>query len=146
MTTKTLKAKIHIACKELGIDNDARQIMQETVTGKASMTDMTGADLQLVVDHLKERGWTPKRGKKKHGLAPRADLRLVHVLWRELGNAGKLEKPGRDGLNAFIRTRFGDHWASVPVDVDALRDHKQINDVITALRQWCARENVVLGQ
>jgi len=86
---------------------------------------------------------TPKP-KSKRGLAPRADLRFVHVLWKLLGDAGKIKKPGRDGLNAFIRSRFENKWGAVPLDIDAMRDHDKISDVIDALKAWCHREGVEL--
>lgn len=147
LTIRQLQQQIHVACRDMGLDQDARHEMQKVACGKASMKDMTGADLRLVVDHLKAHGWTPgfKRGsKRKFKPAGRADLRLVHVLWRELGKAGVLREPGRTGLNKFIRHRFEGTWQSVPIDVDALRDHRQISQVINALKDWCQREGVRL--
>lgn len=151
----TLKRMIHVGCKQLGLDNDTRRDLQLIATGKASMSDMTEADLRKVVDALKNRGFKPygntwftsaKGGKrtKGHDRAPRADLRFVHVLWTLLGEAGALKRPGRDGLNAFIRSRFEGKWQSVPIDVDAIRDAGQINDVTRALKDMCRRAGVVV--
>jgi hypothetical protein len=149
----SLQKMIHVGCKQLRIDNDTRRDLQLAVTGKASMSDMTEADLGRVVAALKARGFKPfgnsyfngsktgHRGKAKPA-APRGDLRYVHVLWRLLGEAGAVTTPGRDGLNAFIRARFEGKWAFVPIDVDALRDPDQINDVIRALKDWCKRAGV----
>ncbi|WP_419737911.1 hypothetical protein [Ruegeria sp.] len=71
--------------------------------------------------------------------AKRGDVRLIHALWGELGRRGALKRPGRAGLNAFIRARFGAHWAFVPIDVDALTDTGCITDVIRSLRAMLAR-------
>lgn len=152
MTARSLQQQIHVACRDLGLDADARHDIQIAACGKASMRDMSEADLQLVVNHLKDRGWKGgfKQGAKRprnkghHKTAPRGDLRLVHVLWRKLGEAGALREPGRAGLNKFIRTRFEGTWKSVPIDVDTLRDHRQISQIINALKDWCAREGVEL--
>jgi hypothetical protein len=73
---------------------------------------------------------------------PRADLRHVHVLWGMLGNASKLNKKGRAGLNAFVRSRFEDKWKSVPIYIATLREVGQINDVTRALKNWCKREGI----
>lgn len=143
MTNRNLQRMIHVGCKQRGLDDDMRRDLQLVATGKASMTDMTDAELLLVLAALKQRGFTPGFKKPRCAPAPRADLRLVHVLWGLLGQAGKLQKPGRDGLNAFVRSRFEGKWQSVPIDIDALRDAKQINDVIRALKDWCKREGVV---
>ena len=66
------------------------------------------------------------------------------MLWGKLGAASHLERPDRAGLNAFLRSRFEGKWQSVPLDIDVLRDHAQINDVIRALKDWCKRKGVPL--
>lgn len=139
--TRALQKMIHVGCRELGLDRDARHDLQLAVCGKASMSDMTEAELKSVLDRLKKSGFKVS-SKGRRPAAPRADLRLVHVLWKKLGDAGALDRPGRSGLNAFIRTRFGDAWASVPADVDMLRDPEQIEAVIAALRAWGKRAKI----
>jgi phage gp16-like protein len=136
------KVLIHVACKELGLDADARRDLQLRVVGKSSLSDMTSGELTAVVDELKRLGFKPRQKGGKRPAAPRADLRLIHVLWRKLGEAGVLEKPGRDGLNAFIRSRFESTWGSVPADVDMLRDHMQIDDVVQSLKSWGQRADI----
>ena len=149
----SLKRMIHVGCKQLGLDDDTRRGLQLIATGKASMAEMSEPELRQVVEALKNRGFKPygntyftggkKDGKRAaHAPAPRADLRFVHVLWKRLGDAGAAKRPGRDGLNAFIRSRFEGKWQSVPIDVDALRDAGQINDVIRALKDMCRRAEV----
>ena len=146
--TRSLQKLIHVGCRELGIDADTRRDLQLAATGKASLSEMTEAELRKVIDALKSKGFRPRpaAGGRHHEQAPRADLRLVHALWGALGRAGKLEQPGRSGLNAFIRRRFGETWASVPADVDMLRDHRQIAAVVEALKSWCVREGVPLDR
>ncbi|MGJ8609680.1 MAG: phage protein GemA/Gp16 family protein [Octadecabacter sp.] len=126
--TRALQQQIHVGCRQLGLDADARRDLQLATTGKASMRDMTERDLKLVIQRLKSDGFKITKSNRRPA-APRADLRYVHVLWRLLGEAGKLDKPGREGLNAFIRSRFEGKWESFPIDIDALRNANQINDV-----------------
>lgn len=133
---------IFAACKELGLDDEARQDLQLEVCGKSSMRDMNDDDMKAVLNRLKRDGFKQVSKRRKHAPAPRADLRLVHVLWRKLGDAGALTSPGRKGLNTFIRKRFEDTWKSVPADVDMLRDPQKIDAVIAALRAWGKRENI----
>ncbi|WP_102226901.1 regulatory protein GemA [Acidimangrovimonas sediminis] len=140
---RSLQRKIHLACRQLGLDQDTRHDLQLVVTGKASLRDMDEGELKAMVAALEARGFrktAPTR--KRYPRAPRADLRLVHVLWSRLGEAGALREPGRAGLNAFIRARFENSWGSVPVDVDALRDWDKIATVIDALKAMCARNGV----
>lgn len=155
MPDRTLQRMIHVGCRELGLDGDLRHDLQLATTGKASMADMSDADLRKVVDALKARGFKPfgtpaskrpeRSGRSRaKPLAPRADLRFIHVMWKLLGDAGALTKPGRDGLNAFIRSSFEGKWKSVPIDVDALREAGQIDDVVQALKAMCRRAGVAL--
>lgn len=138
--TRTLQQKIHIGCRELGIGSEDRQALQLAVTGKASMKDMSESDMLKVLDRLRGDGFKPSSKKRyKHKPAPRADLRMVHVLWRKLGEAGELRDPSRAGLNKFIRARFGASWGTVPADVDMLREWAQIDQVIQALKSWGQR-------
>ena len=138
-----LKRKIHLGCRELGLDNEARRDLQLVVTGKASMIDMTEAELKAMVKRLEADGFKPASGAKKvFTPAPRADLRLVHKLWGELGRSGQLRDKSRAGLNRFVRARFGDHWAMVPADVDMLTDWSQIDAVIQALKNWGQRAGI----
>lgn len=141
-----LRKTIFAACKELGIDQETRRDLQLVTTGKSSMSNMTQADMEAMVGALEERGFKssfkPGAKGRKHPAAPRKDLAYVHVLWGLLGKAGKLDRPDRAGLNAFIRKRFGDTWQAVPGDVDMLRDAAKISAVIRALKSWCKREGI----
>jgi phage gp16-like protein len=142
--SRTLQLKIHVGCRALGLDSEARKALQLIVTGKASMTDMTEADLNAVLNRLKQDGFKASSGtiSKKHAKAARPDLRLVHVLWRKLGEAGQLRDASRAGLNTFIRSRFGKAWSNVPADVDMMRDHAEIDQVIQALKSWGQRADI----
>jgi hypothetical protein len=151
--TSALQKMIHVGCKQLGLDNDTRHDLQLVITGKASMSDMSDAELRQMIAALKERGFKPFGNSyfkgRKGGLpakakppAPRGDLRYVHVLWRLLSEAGAVKRQGREGLNAFIRSRFEGKWQFVPIDIDALRDPVQINDVTRALKDMCRRAGV----
>jgi len=107
------------------------------------MSDMDDSDMQKVIERLKKNGFkSSSKSRSKRPLAPRSDLRLVHVLWKKLGEAGVLERPDRAGLNAFVRKTFGESWGSVPTDIDALTDADQINAVIRALKAWGQRAQI----
>ncbi len=131
-------SKIFVGCRALGLDNDARKAMQLQLVGKESLTDMTEEERQTIVAHLTEKG----AFKKPFKAADRADIRLIHVMWKTLSQHGKTRVAGRAGLNKFIRAQFGDAWGAVPADVDMLTDTKQINTVLKALRDWIDREGI----
>ncbi len=146
MTDRALQRLIFAGCRELGLDADTRHDLQLVATGKASLSEMTDADLRKVVDALKARGFDAAAGraKKSHArpAAGRADIRYLHVLWRLLAEAGAVQVRGAKGLNAFIRTRFEKAWGSVPIDVDRMTDGAHIRDVTEALKSMCQRAGV----
>lgn len=137
---------IHVACRQLGLDEDTRRDLQLVATGKASLRDMTPAEQQKVLDALKARGFkVAPASKGKRGWrnpASRRDVRMCHVLWGKLVRGGAVQVPGATGLNAFIRARFEKAWGAVPIDIDAMRDWKQIAAVIEALKGMCKRAGI----
>lgn len=145
MTATQIKL-IHVAARELGLDEDTRRDLQLVITGKASLRDMSAAELDRVVDALKARGFKPGRhvARKGRRTAERGDTRFVHVLWGKLVKAGAVDAPGVKGLNAFIRTRFEAAWGAAPLDVDLMQDAAQIATVIEALKAMCRRAGVRL--
>ncbi|WP_375227528.1 gp16 family protein [Roseobacter sp. S98] len=140
--SRSLQKLIHVGCRELGLNQDDRRALQLEVCGKESMSDMSEAEMTAVLERLKHDGFKASGSRRSHPQAPRADLRLVHVLWKKLGDAGALDRPGRAGLNAFVRSRFGDHWSSVPADIDMLREADKIDEVVQALKAWGRRANI----
>jgi phage gp16-like protein len=143
--TALLKS-IHVACRQLGLDEDTRRDLQLVATGKTSLKEMTPAEQQLVLDALKERGFKPgpasTNKKSFRRPATRSDVRFCHVLWGKLVRAGAVQLPGATGLNAFVRARFEKAWGAVPFDIDSMRDWKQIAAVIEALKGMCKRAGV----
>ncbi|WP_417262607.1 phage protein GemA/Gp16 family protein [Celeribacter sp.] len=144
MADRTLQRQIFAGCKQLGIDNETRHDLQLVVTGKASMSDMTDADLESMVQALKEKGFKPGFKAGRRPAAKRADVRFCHVMWRLLFEAKQVKVKGPKGLNAFIRSRFETKWGHVPIDIDAMQDASEIRDVVEALKDWCARSGVEL--
>lgn len=142
-----LRKTIHVACRELGIDGETRRDLQRMVTGKESMSDMSEGDLQTLLEALKKRGFKPSGGgRAARKPATRGDVRFCHVLWGKLVAAGVVAVKGAPGLNAFVRERFGKAWGADPIDIDGLRDWKQIAAVIEALKAMCARAQIDIGR
>ena len=140
---------IHVACRQLGLDEDTRRDLQLVATGKASLRDMSPRELDAVVTMLKARGFKAQAGKphkrQSRISAPRGDVRFCHVLWGKLHRAGAVDAAGAAGLSAFIRKRFEKAWGAVPIDVDGIQDWKQIATVIEALKAMCIRAGMDIG-
>lgn len=58
-------AKIHIAKKQLGLDDDAYRAMLQMVAGVASAAHLTADGRQKVLAHLRKSGFRTRPGKKR---------------------------------------------------------------------------------
>lgn len=136
---------IYAGLRAVGIaEEDDRRDLFERVTGKRSLRLMSSTEQEGVVQELRRLGFKPSVGQRPR--AARADIRYLHVLWRLLSDNGAVREPGRKGLNSFVRARFGKAWGAEAIDVDALTEWRQINDVVRALQDWCDREGIPCRQ
>lgn len=93
-------AKIHIARKDLGLDEETYRALLREVAGVDSAADLTPTGLARVLDHLRRLGWRPKparRAKRRpHTLDRSAQLRKIEAQLSELraswGYADKIAK------------------------------------------------------
>jgi hypothetical protein len=131
---------IYAGLRVVGLnDEEDRRDLYARVTGKRSLREMTPAEKDAVVVELRRLGFKPGGLRKA---APRADVRMAHVLWRRLHQARVVDAPGAAGLNAFVRARFAAAWGVTPIDVDAMREASQIAAVLEALKAMCRRNGL----
>lgn len=81
-------SKIHIAKKDLGLDDDTYRAMLMRITGKTSSKDLNPLQTANVLRELERLGWQPKRGAAKP--KPAADrAKLVGKIEAQLADAGR---------------------------------------------------------
>lgn len=119
---------IRAACRRKGLDDDDRRELQREATGKASLSDMTPAELGRFLDHL-NRDWT---GPADNG---RAHLGKIRALWWSLYWLGEIGRPDDEALTTFVKRQ---------TDIEHLRflDHMKAPSVIEALKAWLERAGV----
>jgi len=131
-------AKIHIATKELGIDDDVYRDLLRWKFGVESAKDLTPRQVTVLLNHFRAKGWQPKT-KKVSGVSqarlpdnyrkikpgPAASQqRYVLALWNNLGY--EIKK-----LDARCKKQFG-------VDrIEWVSDHEQLHILITDLKKRC---------
>jgi len=99
-------AQIHIAKKDLGIDDDTYRLMLRTIARVDSAGDLNAEGRRQVIAHLKARGFKPKASIKKvsgdttwdwvNNAAPdrQATLRKIAVMLKD----SEREKAYADGI------------------------------------------------
>lgn len=125
---------IHIGKSKLGLDEELYREVLESTTGKTSSKEMIVAQLEAVLDRMKQLGFDieskNKAGVKK--LADDAQSKLIRHLWLRLHEAGHVHNSSEKALAKFVENKVG---------VSALQFLSSDNAdmIITHLRQWCKR-------
>jgi phage gp16-like protein len=101
-------AKVHIAKKDLQLDDDDyRQILLDE-TGHSSASDCSAAELDRVIRRFEGRGW--KATPKKSGASARAThpmAKKARALWISLYHLGAVRSRDEKALEAFAKRQLG---------------------------------------
>ncbi len=123
-------AKVHIAKKQLGLEDAGYRELLRRVTGKHSSADCTEAELDLLLVEFKRLGFEPQG----NATAPRAEkeyVRMIYALWS--GLKPYLRDHSQVALRIFVKKMTG-------VDKPDWLGPEDANDVIEGLKAWLARE------
>ncbi len=110
---RALLAKVHIALKDLGIDDAAYRGVLAELFGKKSAKDLSDKQLVALCEHFTRRGWEPKRKTSKGVKPARKDFyeipkgvglerikKYIAGLWKMLGYE-------LAGLDTRVKKQFG---------------------------------------
>lgn len=128
---------IHVARKQLGLDDDTYRAVLVRATGKPSSADMTQAERQAVLAEFERLGFSrtaaaPSKSPSKRIQGPYG--KKLQALWIAMWHLGLTRDRTDEGLAAFVLKR---------VDVDHMRwlvDPIEAKKAIEALKGWMARE------
>ena len=99
-------AKIHIAKKEMGLDDAAYRLLLERVTGKSSSADMTEPESEAVLVEMRRLGWKPAGGTRRPQ-SQKAYVRLMFALAKNIAAKGYWRLPYREALRRFVKEKTG---------------------------------------
>lgn len=124
-------ARVHIAKKELGLDDDDYRAALRSLFGKESAKHLSDAELDALIAHFVDHGWDGQ-GRRRRRRAQDPQSRKIRALWLRLHDAGAVRDPSEQALGAFARRMTGKQslWWLAP-------DEK--SKLIEELKQWLAR-------
>jgi hypothetical protein len=129
-------AILHIAKKQLGLDDDTWRDLLERETGRRSSKDMSDGERGRVLDVLKSQGFKPASRSSRKGLEGKYAGKL-QALWIAGWNLGLIGNRDDAALLAFVKRQTGiDHTRF-------LRYHDDATKAIEALKAWLARDGGV---
>lgn len=155
-TKKSYIAQIHIAKKQLGMDDDTYRALLSSATGKTSCSDMNISQLGNALHAMKQRGFKPARAKsnKQYGpksRAPGVDREgreynrksqgdKIRLLWIKMADDGIVQSGSESALCKYVqRMSNGRYQAPQWCDV------KTATRIIESLKQWRKRAEAKTG-
>jgi len=143
-----MKAKVHIAKKDLKLDDETYRAILKRITGKTSSADLSDRELSEVLAEFKRLGWVAKKGAPKaaHPISASPEIRKVFAVWADMCDLGIPTIANRAGLVAFVQrmTKTADrHQGISDPNFLAPDDARKVTE---ALKAWRARELAKRGQ
>lgn len=122
-------AAIHVAKRDLGLDDATYRTMLVHVVGKDSLRDMSPAEHERVIAHMRGKGAPRGRGKLSGPYAGK-----LQALWISGWHLGVVRNKSDEALLAFIKGRTGiDHTRF-------LRNAADARKAVEALKSMLERE------
>jgi phage gp16-like protein len=119
-------AKVAIARKELGLDEETYRAVLTRLTGHESAKACTDRQLGLVLDEFKAKGWQPKPATKPYSpslrLVDPPAIRKARALWISLHQLGVVRDRTDAALESFAVKQVGKPLR----EADAARVYKLI--------------------
>ncbi|QND45325.1 regulatory protein GemA (plasmid) [Rhizobium lusitanum] len=129
-------AAIHVAKKQLGLDDDAYRAKLSRITGKASLKDMTEAERLSVLTVFRNEGFRPAPARRPDGRQKLTGkyAKKLQALWIAAWNLGIARDRDDKAMLAFVKRQTGiDHTRFLIHQDDAAK-------AIEGLKGWLARE------
>lgn len=139
-------AKIHIARKDLNLDNDLyRQIVREIGgASSGSSKDLTPTGSARLLAHFQKLGWKPRPAKNKAPTAtttPAGDVvSLIPKIWAALVDAGVVRTADPVALRTWLRSntrRY--HPQNAGWEEAKFLPKPVVIKVVESLKQWAKR-------
>lgn len=135
---------IHVAKRDLSMDDDTYRAILQRIGKKASSADLTIPELEKVLEHLKRSGFKvrskskaapkqkPEQAKPSRPLAQDLESKKIRALWLFLHELGAVKNPSEEALATYVKRIAG---------VDALQwiSGEQAERLIETMKKWAMR-------
>lgn len=127
-------AKIHIARKELALNEENYRAILVRVTGQDTSSALNDRQIDKVLDEFRRLGWVPKKAFKR---SDKPFVRLIYALWKEAAQVGAVSSSSKEALRSFVERqtrRGGDHGIDDPEFLRAA-DARRVTEALKAMIQ-----------
>jgi hypothetical protein len=148
MTTATDVTKARrlwfAACKEAGLDENARKDVQKRVAGKESSSKMSLRDFNGCLRDLQDRGaWKPKKPITRQSVRPKSEkphVRKVFAIWSDMCRDNIPDNATRAGLIAFVQRMTKTDARPGGLSDPEWMSPEEAQKIAEGLKAWRARE------
>lgn len=123
---------VQIGKRDLQLDDDMYRNLLEQITGARSAKGLSEAQLNAVVDAMKQRGFKPKAGKPQ---ARAAEVPKICAIWLTMYDQGFVRSRTEVALNTYVKrmTKAGNGQG-----IDRIEWLKPMQAVVVleALKKW----------
>ena len=130
---QALLAQVHIARKQLAIDDDDYRELMQRVTGHSSAKECSVGELRAAVANFERLGFHPTGRAKRRDLGSGATIRKARAMWISLYQLGAIEDGSDTALEAFGKRQLRVdrlRWASE-------RDGFRLIEALKAIADRC---------
>jgi phage gp16-like protein len=124
---------IHVAKRDLSMDDDTYREILRRFGKRASSTELSVPDLERVLEHMKRCGFKVRsKAKPSRALAQDRQSKKIRALWLFLHQLQAVKNPSEEALAAYVKRITG---------VDALQwiDGAQAERLIETMKRWAMR-------
>ncbi|MGO1073189.1 gp16 family protein [Lysobacter sp. CA199] len=138
LSRKQLITLIHVAKRELKLDEETYRMALVTGGGHASCADMTDAGLKRALAHFRSRGFVARSGRSGDDRRQANDpqSRKIRSLWLQLHAVSAVRNSSEAALGAFVKRMTG-------IDTLNWLNTEQASRVIEELKAWLHRTSGV---
>jgi len=104
---RALLAKVHVAKKVLGLDDDTYRAVLLRVAGETSAAKCSDAQLVALVKEFEAKGFTAKAKKPSPRPADHPLALKARAMWISLHQLGVVDNPSEPALEAFAQRQLG---------------------------------------
>ncbi|ECY2754806.1 DUF1018 domain-containing protein [Salmonella enterica] len=142
MNRDKLISTIHVARRELRLDEDTYKDALRAATGKTSCRDMTQAELSKVLAAFEKRGFKVRSKPQNRALKPATVTAKIRAIWRLMHIQGFFGSDSEAALNVWVRkqTASANGGEGVANYQWLERESALASDILERLKRWHRRE------
>lgn len=137
-----LISTIHVAKRELRLDEDTYRDALRVAVGKTSCRDMTVSELSKVLTAFQKRGFKVRSKPQNRALKPATVTAKIRAIWRLMHGQGFLTSDSEVALNGWVRKQTSPQNGGEGVaNYQWLeREPALASDMLERLKRWHRRE------